>query len=935
MLLHFKRNLLCMLLALAFLLSAFGLCYADSSGVQVSLTVPSAHQVYKPGDAVEISGTAQGLAEVSVAVRDAQSNLVFTAQPAVRQGVFTTGFTLASTAAEGQYSIYIGSLGSQLSICRFQVKSSGGAAVTLTQPAAGTAFKAGDLVRITGTARETGVVALVVRNSNNGRVYMAQPAIVNDSFNTQFTLADNAVGGTYTITVTADELGQAQTYQFSVSDSGGNTGGGGTGSGYLTISSGSSTLATFSRDDLEAMTQVKEIFSAINDWPQSLNVAAEGVSLRTLLNKAGVSGQVITINASDGYTMSFTWDELFNQTRYYFPDHQTTAGRVQVEPLLALKRVEGSADYGNMTEGDTPVLCYGQRAPTEQTLMGFVKCVNRIVVSSDSPGQWEVPTAQIIDPDTKQKTSTTGGDVKIGSKIVLQNQSGTKCKIYYTTDGSTPDLNSSIYNISGHVPSLNLPIEVNQAMTIKAKAIGRGKRDSQVLTVAFTVNGSEIGGGGGGSVPQQAVSEENIKKEEISLENGRKGEKLTLQAGVLADIEKGIQGSRLAVTSSADVDQVSTVIPAAVLQKAQEKGMSMGVNSLIGNYTLPLDALDLKAIAAGLGTKPEELSMNIVISKASKEVNNELAAGIQDGQSMLVAPVEFSIEIIAPGGKKVEYKSFGRTYVERELALDGDVDARRATGVVWSEANSKFLPVPTRFEIIDGKNRAIILNRTNSLYTVLQSNKTFSDIRGNWAQADIEMLAAKLLISGKTETAYEPDSNITRAEFATLLVRALGLGEGVLKEGQFKDVAAADWFAGSVAAAAKENIITGYEGSLFKPDNNITRQEMAAMLMRAARFISKNDTLSADEQDRQQLAQFKDQPEIASWAAGDVALAVKAGIIKGMPEGTFSPQAKADRAQSAVMLERFLTYVNFISTGQPVDQQTSDDADQTGGAQTE
>ncbi len=169
-----------------------------------------------------------------------------------------------------------------------------------------------------------------------------------------------------------------------------------------------------------------------------------------------------------------------------------------------------------------------------------------------------------------------------------------------------------------------------------------------------------------------------------------------------------------------------------------------------------------------------------------------------------------------------------------------------------------------------------------------------------------------MLIAGKTETAYEPGSNITRAEFSALLVRALGLEEGVLSKGQFKDVDSAAWYAGSIAAAVAENIIKGYDGSIFKPDNKITREEMAVMIVRAARVAGKEDTLSDSEQ-KELLARFKDQQKISSWAASDAALTVKAGIVSGMPDGGFSPGSNADRAQSAAILKRFLIYINFIT----------------------
>ncbi len=914
--LQIRRHLLGILMMLAISLWIFGVCYAAAESVQVSLTSPGAHQVYKPGDTVEISGTAQGLAEVSIAVRNEQGVLIFTAQPQVQGGVFSTGFTL-NPEDEGQYTINVGSLGlPELKTYRFEVRSTGGADVNLTKPSAGEKFKPGDIVEITGTAERTGAIAICVRNSKNGRVYVAQPPVVDGNFTTRFTLAADAVAGDYTIAVTGDGLATAQTYQFTVASTegetpGGDNPGGDPGSGGidpdddLFISGdGVANEISFSLDELAEMDQERVLFSATNDWPQDLFVAAEGVPLRTLLDQAEMRGAAkkITFKATDGYRAEFTVDELFNQTRYKFPD------QITVEPLIALKRVEGSSSFSSMTSSETPVLCYGQRAQTEQTLLGFVKYLNSITVSTSSPGQWSEPTAKIIAPGSNQKVATQGGQVESGSEIVLVGKAG--AIIYYTTDGSEPNLDSEIYNVSGHIPELNEPIPVNANTTIKAKAVGRGQIDSDIVTFKFTVTGGK---------KNSEIDESNIQKEELTLENGRKGEKITLLPGTLDDIENGEQGSRLAVTSTAAVDEVVTEVPAAVLQKAQEKGMLMGINSTIGYYTLPLNSLDLNKIASELGAKPEELNLQIYIFKATDEDKNKLAAHIRGDQKMPVNPVGFHVEITAPGDKKVTYNSFGKTYVEREIPLTGDFNAGQATGVVWHETQGQFQPLPTRFETRDGQNIAVILNRTNSLYTVLQSNKTFTDIQDNWAKEDIELLANKMLISGKTATTYAPGSNITRAEFAALLVRALGLEEGTLKEGRFKDVTASDWYAGSVAAATQENIIGGYEGSLFKPGNNITRQEMAAMIMRAARVAGKEDTLPAEEQARQ-LAQFKDQSEIASWAAQDVALAAKAGIITGMAGGDFSPQTNADRAQSAAILKRFLTYVNFIGANQQGNQ---------------
>ncbi len=904
-----QRKILCALMILVFALTAAGIpiypVYAGS--IQASLTSPQSGQVFQPGSVVKIVGTAQGLSEVSITVRNEQGGLVYTAQPSVADGMFTTSFTLDSGAAEGKYTITLSGLGLSVKKYKFEV-SSANTEIELQRPSSGQEFEAGDIVEISGAAANVSQLAVSVRNSNNGRVFVAQPSVVDGSFTTCFTLAADAMSGEYAIAITAAGLAAAKTSSFKVTSTGGGGGGGDQDDILFINGSGVTNKISFTQAELEAMTRERVLYSTTSDMPQDKPVAAEGVPLRNLLNQAGMSGaKMIAFQGTDGYTISFTVDELLNTTRYKFPD------KTEVESLIALKRVEGTANFDEMSTTDTPVLCYGQRAKTEQTLPGFVKRLKYITVTTSSPGQWAKPVAKILAPDSTEKTVTQGGEVKSGSKIYLEAELTTN--IYYTADSSTPDLDSEIFNkhgcgaLQGQVD----PVVVNKAITVKAMTVGRGKRDSDVLSLTFTVaGGSSPGGGGGSSVVQQAVGDKNILKEELNLENGRKGEKITLQAGVLEDIEKGEQGSRLAVTSTGDVDEVIMQVPAAALQKAREKGMLLGIDSQIGNYTLPLTALNLDQIASEMGVKPEELNLNIIISKATEDMKKTLTSHIREGQQMLVDPVEFTVEITAPDGKKVEYKSFGGAYVERELTLGGEVNVNQAVGALWNGAKGQFSPVPTRFETRDGVCYAVILNRTNSLYTVLRSSRTFSDIQNNWAQKDIELLASKMLIAGKTETAYEPGSNITRAEFSALLVRALGLEEGVLSKGQFKDVDSAAWYAGSIAAAVAENIIKGYDGSIFKPDNKITREEMAVMIVRAARVAGKEDTLSDSEQ-KELLARFKDQQKISSWAASDAALTVKAGIVSGMPDGGFSPGSNADRAQSAAILKRFLIYINFIT----------------------
>ncbi len=185
-----------------------------------------------------------------------------------------------------------------------------------------------------------------------------------------------------------------------------------------------------------------------------------------------------------------------------------------------------------------------------------------------------------------------------------------------------------------------------------------------------------------------------------------------------------------------------------------------------------------------------------------------------------------------------------------------------------------------------------------SKYTVMAVNRTFKDLNGHWAKQAIELMAAKEIIDGFPNGSFQPKSNITRAQFATMIVKALKLDSSSTAT-SFKDVKATDWHAGYVAAASKAGIIKGFNGS-FNPDALITREEMAVMVIRALGL----------EAQAQQMAKttlkFKDDTKISGWARGYVALEAQKDIVNGYQEdNTFRPQDKASRAEAAVTLSRF------------------------------
>ncbi|MBE0466980.1 MAG: S-layer homology domain-containing protein, partial [Candidatus Desulforudis sp.] len=185
---------------------------------------------------------------------------------------------------------------------------------------------------------------------------------------------------------------------------------------------------------------------------------------------------------------------------------------------------------------------------------------------------------------------------------------------------------------------------------------------------------------------------------------------------------------------------------------------------------------------------------------------------------------------------------------------------------------------------------------------------TFTDIVGHWAQQDIETMVELGLVAGISDTEFAPNRTITRAEFAALLVRAVGIDAGDVTTSRFADVKAGAWYHNVVNAAADAGLVSGYSATTFGPNDQITREQMASMVTRALAYKGKGVTLT-DAEVEAKLAGFSDRNEIADWAQRSVAEAVESGIVAGRTLDTFAPKADATRAEGAVMILRMYNQI--------------------------
>ncbi len=172
----------------------------------------------------------------------------------------------------------------------------------------------------------------------------------------------------------------------------------------------------------------------------------------------------------------------------------------------------------------------------------------------------------------------------------------------------------------------------------------------------------------------------------------------------------------------------------------------------------------------------------------------------------------------------------------------------------------------------------------------------FKDMKGHWAKEDVEYMAALDLVSGKAEGTFAPDDTVTRAEFAVLITRAMGLSTEEYAN-SFFDVVSEDWYAGYVQAAKSAGYMNGSDG-LFRPNDPISREEIATVIVAA--YNAETNT----QLEKGGALYFNDIDEIGPWAYDYIVEAVNEGFVAGLTEDTFAPKAEATRAQAVVMLRR-------------------------------
>jgi hypothetical protein len=222
---------------------------------------------------------------------------------------------------------------------------------------------------------------------------------------------------------------------------------------------------------------------------------------------------------------------------------------------------------------------------------------------------------------------------------------------------------------------------------------------------------------------------------------------------------------------------------------------------------------------------------------------------------------------------------------------------------------SSFFPLPAEGNLLLNSPVEKGLSADDFLTGEIASD-AFNDIKGHWAEKVIKDWQARQLVAGYPDGSFRPDNPITRAEFIAIVNRVFGYQEA--RALFFNDVGSSDWFAGEIAKAAAVGYIGGYPDGSVKPNNPITRQEVAAVFAKILSSSGKNDN---DEEEYIQV-KFLDNIQFPTWSRSAIMTAAACGYMSGYPDGTFKPVRYITRAEAISALDRAMLIKEALDEGQ-------------------
>ncbi|MEO3946445.1 alpha-amylase family glycosyl hydrolase [Gorillibacterium sp. CAU 1737] len=411
---------------------------------------------------------------------------------------------------------------------------------------------------------------------------------------------------------------------------------------------------------------------------------------------------------------------------------------------------------------------------------------------------------------------------------------------------------------------------------------------------------SEPGSGSGYGVFVPPTTQ--LRVTPIVSESGGKQVEITeseLTAAFTLAASKADKTVELSLSGIAAGERVKVLLPSqALVSDAARKG-SLRIAAGELTITIPGGAWPTAGQAGG---GRFVLEIGTAVDSETTAVSNRIQgvdAGYRSAGSL------FHLSVTTSDGKPVAFREkleWSRALSERELAMLSEPSKAGAYGI-GTEGQPSYLGGRL------SEGRFLFKSLELGDFLILQYNKSFRDVPGGWSKAYIEVLAAKHIARGIGEDVFRPQGIVTRAELAAFLGRTLGFstaadfdttepGEG----GFFPDIPAASYYADYAAALGQAGILTGYDDGSFRPNEAITREQLAVLLDRAYRYAAANSEQDVSISQASSPTAFTDLSEASPYAAESIRAVQALGLMEGDGHGRFQPKATATREQLAKVL---------------------------------
>ncbi|WP_025700050.1 S-layer homology domain-containing protein, partial [Paenibacillus forsythiae] len=372
------------------------------------------------------------------------------------------------------------------------------------------------------------------------------------------------------------------------------------------------------------------------------------------------------------------------------------------------------------------------------------------------------------------------------------------------------------------------------------------------------------------------------------------------------------QHAVITIPLNTKADVVVGELNGQMVKNMEQKQAVLEIKTGNATYTLPAEQINISNLSDKLG-KPlalQDIKVQIEIAAPTADMVQIVENSASKGQFTIVVPsLNFTVRGTY-GDAKIEVSRFN-AYVERTLAIPEGVDPNKITTGVVIEPDGTVRHVPTKIAIVDGKYYAKVNSLTNSTYSVIWHPLEFKDVAKHWAKDAVNDMGSRMIVSGNGNDMFNPDQDITRAEFAAIVVRGLGLK---LEQGaaSFTDVNTSDWYSSAVQTAYTYGLITGFEDGTFHPMDKITREQAMAIIAKAMTITDLKAKLPSKETG-EILSPFADGNKASGWAKNSIADCLQAGIISGRTGSQLSPKDSITRAEVAIMIQRLLQKSGLIN----------------------